>query len=78
MWGVLAKTAMHHCSLPVPLVIHLHERARQGARELANTPEFAHAQQRRKRVEALFAELKNQIGLGRRTIHVSTTIPFPD
>ena len=32
-------------------------------RELANTPEFAHAQRQRKKVEALFAELKNQIGL---------------
>jgi len=34
-------------------------------RELANTPEFAHAQRQRKKVEALFAELKNQIGLRR-------------
>ena len=47
------------------LVIHLHEPARQRARELANTPEFAHAQRQRKKVEALFAELKNQIGLRR-------------
>ena len=38
--------------------------ARQRARELANTPEF-HAQRQRKKVEALFAELKNQIGLRR-------------
>src|SRR5438552_1610977 len=45
------------------LVVHLHESARQRARELANTPEFAHAQRQRKKVEALFAELKNQIGL---------------
>jgi hypothetical protein len=49
-----------HC-----LVIHLHEPARQRARELANTPEFAQAQRQRKKVEALFAELKNQIGLRR-------------
>jgi len=35
------------------------------ARELANTPEFAKAQRQRKKVEALFAELKNQIGLRR-------------
>ena len=41
------------------------EPARQRARELANTPEFAHAQRQRKKVEALFAELKNQIGLRR-------------
>ena len=41
------------------------EPARQRARELANTPEFANAQRQRKKVEALFAELKNQIGLRR-------------
>jgi DDE family transposase len=38
---------------------------RQRARELANTREFAHAQRQRKKVEALFAELKKQIGLRR-------------
>jgi Transposase DDE domain len=32
---------------------------------LVNTPEFAKAQRERKKVEALFAELKNQIGLRR-------------
>jgi transposase len=47
------------------LVIHQHEPARQRARMLANTPEFAKAQRQRKKVEALFAELKNQIGLRR-------------
>src|SRR5579864_5609523 len=47
------------------LAIHVHEPARQRARELANTPEFANAQQQRKKVEALFAELKNLIGLRR-------------
>ena len=47
------------------LVIHQHEPARQRARELANTPEFEQAQRQRKKVEALFAELKNQIGLRR-------------
>jgi transposase len=47
------------------LVIHQHEPARQRARELANTEEFAKAQRQRKKVEALFAELKNQIGLRR-------------
>jgi hypothetical protein len=47
------------------LVIHRHEPARQRARELAKTPEFANAQRQRKKVEALFAELKNQIGLRR-------------
>jgi hypothetical protein len=47
------------------LAIHMDEPARQRARELANTPEFAHAQRQRKKVGALFAELKNQIGLRR-------------
>jgi Transposase DDE domain len=45
------------------LAIHIHESVRQRAREL--TPEFAKAQRQRKKVEALFAELKNQIGLRR-------------
>ncbi len=47
------------------LAIHMHESVRQRARELAQTPEFAVAQRQRKKVEALFAELKNQIGLRR-------------
>ena len=47
------------------LAIHMEEPARQRARKLANTPEFAQAQRQRKKVEALFAELKNQIGLRR-------------
>jgi len=47
------------------LAIHMDEPARQSARELANTPAFVHAQRQRKKVEALFAELKNQIGLRR-------------
>jgi transposase len=47
------------------LAIHIHESVRQRARELEQTPEFAKAQRQRKKVEALFAELKNQIGLRR-------------
>jgi transposase len=47
------------------LIIHQNEPARQRARELVNTPEFTRAQRQRKKVEALFAELKNQIGLRR-------------
>ena len=35
------------------------------SQELATTPAFAHAQRQGKKVEALFAELKNQIGLRR-------------
>ena len=56
-----------HCTSAAfrALVIHQHEPARQRARELVNTPEFAKAQRQRKKVEALFAELKNQIGLRR-------------
>ena len=50
------------------LANHMHEPARQRARELAATPAFAHAQRQRKNVEALFAELKNQIGLRRRRL----------
>jgi Transposase DDE domain len=41
------------------------EPARQRARELAKTPEFSNAQRQRKKIEALFAQLKNQIGLRR-------------
>ncbi len=47
------------------LAIHMHEPARQRARDLFNTPAFVDAQRKRKKVEALFAELKNQIALRR-------------
>jgi len=47
------------------LAIHMYEPARQRARDLANTPAFASAQRERKKVEAMFAELKNVIGLRR-------------
>jgi transposase len=47
------------------LAIHIHESARQHARELAKTSAFEISQRARKKVEALFAELKNQIGLRR-------------
>jgi hypothetical protein len=47
------------------LAIHMHESARERTRQLAATPDFAHAQRQRKKVEALFAELKNQIGMRR-------------
>ena len=47
------------------IAIHVHEPARQWARDLAKTPAFAKAQRARRKVEALFAELKNQIGLRR-------------
>jgi hypothetical protein len=52
-----------NCTQPPPLT---HPRAaRQRARELARTSAFANFQRERKKVEALFAELKNQIGLRR-------------
>jgi hypothetical protein len=64
VWPVLAPTKMHQCCLP-GLIIHQNESARQRARELVNTPEFAKAQRQRKKVEVSFADLKNQIGLRR-------------
>jgi len=45
--------------------IHTCDAARQRAYALAKTPTFAIAQRARRKVEALFAELKNQIGLRR-------------
>ena len=47
------------------LDIHTCEPARQRAYALAKTPGFAISQRARRKVEALFAELKNQIGLRR-------------
>jgi transposase len=47
------------------IAIHVHEPARRRARERASVPAFAAAQRQRRKVEALFAELKNQIGLRR-------------
>jgi Transposase DDE domain len=49
------------------LAIHMNEAARQRARDLWTTPEFKHAQRQRKKIEALFAELKshNHIALHR-------------
>lgn len=44
--------------------IYIRERARKHAGALVETPAFAHAQ-RRKKMEALFAKLKNQIGFRR-------------
>ena len=41
------------------LAIHMNETARQRARDLRTTPEYGQAQRQRKKVEALFAELKS-------------------
>ena len=45
--------------------VHTCEPARQRAHALTQTPEFAISQRARRKVEALFAELKNYIGLRR-------------
>src|ERR1700740_2849296 len=58
------------------LAIHIHEPSRQRARERATVPAFAAAQRQRRKVEALFAELKNQIGL-RRMKHVREQFFLP-
>jgi Transposase DDE domain len=47
------------------LAIHMNEAARQRARDLWTTPEFEQAQRQRKKIEALFAQMKNHIGLHR-------------
>jgi hypothetical protein len=47
------------------IAIHTCEPARQRARALGETPAFAISQRARRKVEALFAELKNYIGLRR-------------
>jgi len=64
-WGACSQKAQCTSGAFRFLAIHMDEPARQRAREMANTPEFAKAQRQRKKVEALFAELKNQIGLRR-------------
>jgi transposase len=47
------------------IAIHTCEEARQRAHARAETPEFAVALRKRRKVEALFSELKNLIGLRR-------------
>jgi Transposase DDE domain len=47
------------------LFVHWQEPARQVARALAGTPAYKHSQRARHKVEALFAELKQQIKLRR-------------
>lgn len=47
------------------LFVHWQEPARQAARALAETPDFKRSQRARYKVEALFAELKQQIKLRR-------------
>src|SRR5947207_9594746 len=47
------------------IAIHTCEAARRKADEVAKTPEFAVALRKRRKVEALFSQLKNLIGLRR-------------
>ncbi len=47
------------------LFVHWHEPARQATRALAGTPAYEHSRRARYRIEALFAELKHRIRLGR-------------
>jgi hypothetical protein len=47
------------------LVIHVEEAVRERARQRAKEPDFFRYQRKRRTVEALFGELKNQIGLRR-------------
>jgi transposase len=47
------------------IVVHVNESVRQRARERSKVPAFAVAQRQRRKIEALFAQLKNQIGLRR-------------
>ena len=47
------------------LAIHVCEAARQKAYAVAKTPQFAEALRKRRKVEALFSELKNLVGLRR-------------
>jgi hypothetical protein len=49
----------------ITALFHTCDAARQKAYEVAKTPEFAVALRQRRKVEALFSELKNQIGLRR-------------
>jgi len=46
------------------LAIHMNEAARQRPRDLWSTEEFKYAQRQRKKVEALFAELKSRTHIG--------------
>jgi len=47
------------------LFVHWHEPARQVARSLVGTPPYEHSRRTRYKIEALFAELKQRMRLGR-------------
>src|SRR5215471_15241022 len=61
---VFAKNTVHQC--PFPLSEHSPARSRPATRQgLSEHARFPQAQRQRKKLEALFAQLKNQIGLRR-------------
>jgi transposase len=47
------------------LVIHWHEQAREVVRGLADTPAYIYSQRARRKIEAMFSELKHRVGLRR-------------
>lgn len=47
------------------LFVHWQEPARQTVRALAHNPAYAHSQRTRAKIEALFSELKQRLGLRR-------------
>jgi len=47
------------------LTIHVHEGVRQRARDRAQSPGFEYYRRARRKIEALFVEQKNHIGLRR-------------
>ena len=47
------------------LFVHWHEPARQAVRALVGTPAYEHSRRARYKIEALFAELKQRMRLGR-------------
>jgi len=61
---MFAPTTMHQCCFRASSSTKTNQLDNVLASWL-NTPEFAKAQRQREKVEALFAELKNQIGLRR-------------
>lgn len=64
MWTMPSEVAVHDGAFRF-LAMHMNEAARHRARDLWSPPEYELAQPQRKKVEALFAELKSRIGLHR-------------
>lgn len=62
--GMLAEAAMPARKYRT-IAIHVCEAARQKAYAIAKSPQFAEALRKRRKVEALFSDLKNLVGLRR-------------